>query len=62
MHDSVLLQEVIALLAPKEDSIVVDATVGGAGHLSALGARLGPSGVLVGIDAADENTVVQRAE
>ena len=34
MHESVLLEEAIELLNLKEDSIVVDMTVGFAGHSS----------------------------
>lgn len=50
-HASVLLQETIDGLALSKDAVVVDATVGGAGHLAAFGRLLGPTGVLVGIDA-----------
>lgn len=50
-HASVLLQETIDGLALSKDAVVVDATVGGAGHLAAFGRLLGPAGVLVGIDA-----------
>ncbi|MHB1769960.1 MAG: 16S rRNA (cytosine(1402)-N(4))-methyltransferase RsmH [Minisyncoccota bacterium] len=50
-HDSVLMAEVLKALAVREDESVVDATLGGAGHFSALLAGLGADGVIVGIDA-----------
>lgn len=50
-HDSVLVKEVLAALAVKPSDTVVDATIGGAGHLAALIAALGEGGIIVGIDA-----------
>ncbi len=50
-HESVLLLEAVNGLDLHENDIVVDATVGGAGHFKALLEKLGPDGVLVGIDA-----------
>lgn len=49
-HKSVLLDEVIENLAIRPDGIYVDGTLGGAGHSSAILARLGSDGRLIGID------------
>ncbi|MFZ1075460.1 MAG: 16S rRNA (cytosine(1402)-N(4))-methyltransferase RsmH [Minisyncoccia bacterium] len=50
-HDSVLMNEVLEALNVQSSDTVVDATIGGAGHFSALLAALGEGGILVGIDA-----------
>lgn len=55
-HDSVLMQEVIDALDVHPTDVVVDATLGGAGHFGALLSKLGSKGVLVGIDADAEAT------
>lgn len=49
-HVSVLLMECIHGLNIVPDGIYVDGTMGGAGHSSEIAARLGPKGLLVGID------------
>ena len=49
-HTPVMAAEVDDYLAPERDHLVVDATIGGAGHAAALYKRLGPQGYLVGID------------
>lgn len=53
-HDSVLLHEVLEVLAVQPGDTVVDATLGGAGHFSMLLATLGEGGILIGIDADQE--------
>ncbi|MES2931263.1 MAG: 16S rRNA (cytosine(1402)-N(4))-methyltransferase RsmH [Patescibacteria group bacterium] len=50
-HDTVLLHETVDGLEIKSDDVVVDATLGGAGHFREALKKLGPEGVLVGIDA-----------
>ncbi|MGO9376932.1 MAG: 16S rRNA (cytosine(1402)-N(4))-methyltransferase RsmH [Dissulfurispiraceae bacterium] len=50
IHVPVLLSEVMGMLEIKEDGVYVDATVGLGGHASAMLERLGPRGVLIGID------------
>jgi 16S rRNA (cytosine1402-N4)-methyltransferase len=50
-HDPVLMKEVLAALKIEPSDMVVDATLGGAGHFSALLSHLGQGGVIVGIDA-----------
>ncbi len=57
-HDSVLMNEVLAALAVSPGDTLVDATVGGAGHFTALLAELGEGGVIVGIDA--DSAAVER--
>lgn len=49
-HTPVLLHEVIDGLAITPTDVVVDCTVGGAGHSRAIAARLGREGALVAID------------
>lgn len=50
-HETVLLHETVDGLEIKADDVVVDATLGGAGHFREALTKLGPKGVLVGIDA-----------
>lgn len=52
-HYSVLLQETVDSLNIKRDGIYVDCTLGGAGHSNEILKRLGPDGILVGIDRDD---------
>ena len=52
-HTPVMTAEVAEYLAPALDHLVVDATVGGAGHSAALYRYLGSAGYLVGIDQDD---------
>jgi len=49
-HVPVLVNQVSQLLSPPPCGTVVDLTIGQAGHSLVLGSRLGPDGVLVGID------------
>ncbi|MGH7198792.1 MAG: 16S rRNA (cytosine(1402)-N(4))-methyltransferase RsmH [Candidatus Omnitrophota bacterium] len=50
MHQSVLLKEVLAGLAPAPGKTIVDGTLGTAGHAQAILRKLGPSGRLIGFD------------
>src|SRR5258706_10596570 len=54
-HEAVLLNEVIEHLAPGPGKVVVDCTVGRAGHASAIADRLGATGTLVGLDVDERN-------
>jgi 16S rRNA (cytosine1402-N4)-methyltransferase len=54
-HRPVLLEEVLAVLAPQPGDVAVDATVGWAGHAAELLRRVGPGGRLIGIDLDGEN-------
>ncbi len=58
-HDSVLLSEAVEALRLSAHDVVVDATLGGAGHFAAIAGRLGSDGVVVGIDA--DQAAVERA-
>ena len=59
-HRTVLLHEAIDALAIKPDDIVVDATLGAAGHAVVIATKLGNKGKFIGIDA-DKNAI-ERAE
>lgn len=58
-HVPVLLHEVISGLAIHADDIVVDATLGGAGHATQIAEMLGKNGMLIGIDA--DHDAIERA-
>ncbi len=60
-HRPVLLDEVVAALAPRPDGVYVDATFGRGGHARALLARLGPRGRLIAIDRDPEAIVAAHA-
>ena len=49
-HQPVLLHEAISSLAIVQDDVVVDATLGGAGHAKAISGQLGKNGTLIGLD------------
>lgn len=53
-HTPVLLQEVIEFLAPKANQNFIDATCGFGGHAEAILNKIGPSGILIGIDQDKE--------
>lgn len=53
-HQPVLLNEVITALRPNAGERFLDGTVGSGGHALALGQRLGPQGLLVGLDQDPE--------
>ena len=52
-HTPVLLAEVTQQLSPQPGSIIVDCTLGGAGHAKRLLDLVVPAGILVGIDQDD---------
>ncbi len=52
-HTPVLLAEVTQQLSPQPGSIVVDCTLGGAGHAKRLVDLISPTGIFVGIDQDD---------
>ncbi len=58
-HRSVLLHEAVDSLLLKKDDVVVDGTLGGAGHALAIVEQLGRSGTLIGVDA--DQDAVSRA-
>lgn len=61
-HITVLTEEAVEALAIKTSSIVVDATLGSAGHTSRILEKLGPDGTLVGIDADAEAIALAKAK
>jgi 16S rRNA (cytosine1402-N4)-methyltransferase len=50
VHEPVLLQEAVDGLALHDGHVLVDCTVGGAGHAVAFAAAIAPTGVLLAID------------
>ncbi len=52
-HTPVLLAEVTQYLSPHDGSIIVDCTLGGAGHARRFAELIAPTGILVGIDQDD---------
>jgi 16S rRNA (cytosine1402-N4)-methyltransferase len=60
LHTTVLLQEAIEALAIQPSDVVVDATIGGAGHFSVLLSVLSHEGTLIGIDA--DSDAIARAQ
>lgn len=49
-HQPVMLEEVLSYLEPAEGKVIVDGTLGGAGHSSEILKKLGNEGLLIGID------------
>jgi len=49
-HQPVLVDELLAMLAPQPGQVAVDCTFGFGGHAVELASRLGPQGLLIGID------------
>lgn len=60
-HTPVLLHEVLEYLKPSPGETVVDATIGLAGHAAPMAERLGPGGVLIGLDVDPKNLARARA-
>ena len=60
-HDPVLVKEVIGFLSLAPGEIIVDATIGGAGHSAEILKRITPGGMLIGIDQ-DEETLRLASE
>ena len=52
-HIPVMLQEVLDYLDPQPGEVVCDCTLGGAGHTVAMGKRIAPTGLSLGIDQDD---------
>jgi len=53
-HNPVLCKEAIDFLKPAPGQIIVDATIGGAGHSEQILKRITPGGMLIGIDRDEE--------
>ena len=54
-HDPVLLDETLDGLNLQPDRIIVDCTLGRGGHSAEIARRLGPGGLLIGVDADPRN-------
>ncbi len=50
MHTPVLLKEVLEMLDPEPGEVMVDATLGAAGHGAEIAKKISPEGTFVGID------------
>jgi 16S rRNA (cytosine1402-N4)-methyltransferase len=50
MHAPVLLQEVVEMLSPKSGEFMIDGTLDGGGHATALIEKVGAEGIFLGID------------
>jgi len=55
-HKPIMLEECIEFLKVRQDGVYLDGTLGGGGHSSEIVKRLGPNGVLIGIDQ-DKNAI-----
>lgn len=55
LHKPALLQETIHFLNPVPGKIIIDATIGGAGHAEEIMRRICPGGMLIGIDRDPES-------
>jgi 16S rRNA (cytosine1402-N4)-methyltransferase len=54
-HDPVLLEQVLQTLQPQAGQTFIDCTLGRAGHALAIAEKLGPDGLLVGLDVDTRN-------
>lgn len=52
-HNPVMLNEVLDSFRPSHAPVVCDCTLGGAGHSLELAKKMGPDGILIGIDQDD---------
>ncbi len=59
-HQPVLLAEVLEWLAPQPGQVIVDGTLGGAGHTRAIVERVGAGGQLIALDR--DSAALERAE
>lgn len=59
-HQPVLLKDVLSYLRPKPGHMVLDGTVGSAGHARAILAHIGPKGFLIGLD--QDQQAIDRAQ
>lgn len=54
VHKSVMLSEVIEYLNPKPGDMMVDATLDGGGHATAIAERIAPDGKVLGIELDEQ--------
>lgn len=60
-HDPVLLRETLDALNLAEGKTVIDCTLGRGGHARAIAERLGPTGLLIGLDVDPRNLEFAQA-
>ncbi len=60
VHVSVMLPEVLKYINPQPGQVIVDGTLGGAGHAAEIVRKLVPGGCLIGLDR--DSIPLQRAE
>ncbi|MFM7538837.1 MAG: 16S rRNA (cytosine(1402)-N(4))-methyltransferase RsmH [Planctomycetota bacterium] len=60
-HVPVLAAEVLAGLEPLPGCLVLDMTLGGGGHAGMMAARVGPDGLVIGLDCDSEQLERARA-
>lgn len=60
-HKPVLLHESLERLAIRSDDVVLDATLGGAGHAKEIVAKLGAKGTFIGFDA-DKDAITRAGD
>lgn len=61
-HDPVLLHEVLDSLSLAPGKTIVDCTLGRAGHAREIAARLGPTGLLLGLDVDPNNLTFAQSQ
>ena len=59
-HVPVMLREVLEFLAPQPGQVIVDGTVGGGGHAGEIALRIGPEGLLIGLDRDPNMLAIAR--
>ena len=59
-HEPVLVSDVVALLSPRPNTVVVDGTVGGGGHSLAMLPHLMPGGRLIAVDRDAQALAIAR--
>ncbi len=53
-HTPVLLKETISILNPEPGGIFIDGTLGGGGHTEEIAKKVGPKGLVLGLDKDDQ--------
>jgi 16S rRNA (cytosine1402-N4)-methyltransferase len=61
IHKPVLTDKIDEILRYGPDAVVIDATVGQAGHAKRLASRLGPEGRLIGLDVDEQSLAISRS-
>ncbi len=59
-HVPVLAEKLVEQISLPQDAVMVDATIGQGGHAALFGCRLGPKGVIIGLDV--DTNAIRRAQ